>query len=67
MKFNSTALGAMVSSKRKWEQLGIRDAAKSIGTSAATLSRIENGKLPDLITCKKVCDWLHVDMNYFFC
>lgn len=65
-EFNAVALGAMVSSKRKWEELGIREAAKAIGISAATLSRIENGNIPDLITCKKICDWLHVDMNFFF-
>lgn len=65
-EFNCKALGAMVSSKRKWDELGLRDAAKLIGTSPATLSRVENGKLPDLITCKMICNWLHVDMNYFF-
>ena len=56
----------MVSSKRKWDELGLRETAKTIGTSAATLSRVENGKTPDLVTCKLICDWLHVDMNYFF-
>lgn len=66
VKFNSIAFGAMVSSKRKWEEIGLREAAKTIGTSYATLSRIENGSLPDLITCKQICDWLNVDMNYFF-
>lgn len=40
---------------------GIRAAAKEIGISASTLSRIENGYLPDLETFKKICEWLDVN------
>jgi len=40
---------------------GIRCAAKEIGISAATLSRIENGKLPDLLNFAKICRWLEID------
>lgn len=40
---------------------GIREAAKEIGVSAATLSRIENGNVPDLETFGRVCQWLHED------
>lgn len=36
---------------------GIRDAAKEIGISPATLSRIENGKIPDLDTFGRICAW----------
>jgi transcriptional regulator with XRE-family HTH domain len=40
---------------------GIREVAREIGISPATLSRVENGKLPDLETFSKVCRWLKID------
>src|SRR5215831_3989895 len=52
-------LGQMV--QRKRGSMGIRAAAGEIGVSPATLSRIENGRVPDLETLKKVCAWLRVD------
>jgi len=47
--------------KQKRGGQGIRDTAKDIGISPATLSRIEAGKQPDLATFKAVCKWLNVD------
>jgi len=40
---------------------GIREVAKEIGVSHATLSRVERGFLPDLETFSKICKWLGVD------
>jgi transcriptional regulator with XRE-family HTH domain len=40
---------------------GIREAAKEVGISHATLSRVENGKIPDLDTFGKICVWLGED------
>jgi len=40
---------------------GVRATAEEIGISPATLSRIENGNMPDLETFAKICDWLNVD------
>src|SRR5258708_1265898 len=40
---------------------GIRQIAKEIGVSPATLSRVERGYLPDLETFSKICKWLQVD------
>lgn len=40
---------------------GIREAAKEVGVSPATLSRVENGKVPDLETFSKICTWLGDD------
>ncbi len=40
---------------------GIREVAKEIKISPATLSRIEQGKQPDLDTFSKICAWLNVD------
>jgi len=40
---------------------GVRETAKEIGISAATLSRVERGNLPDLDTFRRICIWLNVD------
>lgn len=40
---------------------GIREAAKEVDVSAATLSRVENKKIPDLETFGKICRWLGDD------
>lgn len=40
---------------------GLRETAAEIGVSAATLSRIERGHMPDLDTFGKLCRWLDVD------
>lgn len=42
---------------------GIREVAEEIGVSPATLSRVENGHLPDLYNFRKICDWLKVNPN----
>ena len=52
-------LGKIVMEKRGEE--GIREFAKKLGISPATLSRIENGKLPELDTFSKICDKLGLD------
>ena len=44
---------------------GLREAAKEIGISPATLSRIENGQVPDLETFQAVCKWLEMDPGTF--
>jgi transcriptional regulator with XRE-family HTH domain len=55
------SLGQMISDKRG--RLGIRAAAQEIGISSATLSRVENGHLPDLENFQKICRWLGVEMS----
>ena len=40
---------------------GIKAVAEDIGISAATLTRVEAGRLPDLQTFKKICVWLKID------
>ena len=52
-------LGSIVREQRGGS--GLRAAAREIGTSPATLSRIESGKLPDLTTFGKLCRWLEID------
>jgi len=58
-------LAALVKAKRGKQ--GLRETAKAIGdVSASTLSRIEQGKMPDLDTFMRLCDWLEVSPNEFF-
>ena len=52
-------LGELVAEKRG--ELGLRATAAEIGVSPATLSRVEQGHLPDLANFTKICGWLKVD------
>jgi len=51
-------LGALLRERRGGR--GIREVAKEIGVSPATLTRIEAGRLPDILTFKKICSWLKI-------
>lgn len=53
----------MIKSKRG--NKGLRVLASEIGISASTLSRIEQGNLPDIDTYLKLCEWLEVSTDYF--
>jgi transcriptional regulator with XRE-family HTH domain len=55
------SLGRMIT-KRRGDQ-GLRAAAKEIGISPATLSRVEHGHLPDLENFKKICAWLGIEVG----
>ena len=52
-------LGAMLRDRRGGR--GIREVAQEIGISAATLTRVEGGRLPDIGTFQKICSWLKVN------
>jgi len=54
-------LGRRVVKHRETLGLGIRAAAKEIGISHPTLSRIERGHLPDLENYQRICRWLGED------
>ena len=56
-------LADMVKSKRG--KTGLRTIAEEIGISASTLSRIEQGNLPDVETFIILCRWLNVSTEYF--
>lgn len=53
------SIGRLALAKRG--AMGVRAAAKEIGISPATLSRVERGNVPDLDTFRKICGWLEVD------
>jgi len=43
---------------RKRGNMGVRAAAKEIGVSPTTLTRVEKGNIPDVKTLDKICKWL---------
>ncbi len=57
------SLGTMVRKRRGDKKL--RDAASEIGIGAATLLRVESGRIPDVATFGKICSWLGVDPGAF--
>jgi transcriptional regulator with XRE-family HTH domain len=62
--FDSHRLAAMVIAKRGGR--GLRATATEIGSvSASTLSRVEQGKVPDLDTFLRLCRWLGVSPDEF--
>lgn len=54
-------LGLRVREKRG--EQGIRAAAKEIGISHATLSRVERGFMPDLENYRRICRWLGINVE----
>ncbi len=56
-------LGPMVKERRGARKL--REVAHEIGIGAATLMRVENGRIPDVSTFGKLCHWLQVDPGSF--
>lgn len=54
-------LGVRVKEKRGTQ--GIRAAAKEIGISHATISRVERGYMPDLANYRRICRWLGINVE----
>ena len=57
------SLGALVRKKRGKAKL--RETAQEIGIGAATLLRVESGRIPDVPTFGKICKWLQIDPGSF--
>ena len=45
--------------------MGVRAAAKEIGVSPTTLTRVEKGNIPDVKTLGKFCKWLGEEPTKF--
>jgi transcriptional regulator with XRE-family HTH domain len=64
LQLDTEKLATMVKSKRAGR--GLRIVAKEIGdVSASTLSRIEQGSIPDVNTFLMLCKWLGVSTDTF--
>jgi transcriptional regulator with XRE-family HTH domain len=56
-------LGAELRRKRSKEELSLRDAEAETGISAATLSRIERGSVPDTLIIERLAKWLEINVT----
>jgi hypothetical protein len=66
MTFDNEKFSKAIRKKRVEEmKIDLRTAGKSIGVNASTLSRLERGGLPDIITFGLVCDWLNKDLKMY--
>jgi transcriptional regulator with XRE-family HTH domain len=67
MLYDSKPVVKAVRTKRliEWD-LDIREAAKKMKISPATLSRIENGRTPDVNTLATVCYYISLPMESAF-
>jgi transcriptional regulator with XRE-family HTH domain len=58
-------LAALVDNRLARDGLKLREAAAQAGVSAATLSRVLNGKVPDTATFAALVRWLGVSADLF--
>jgi transcriptional regulator with XRE-family HTH domain len=63
MPLSIEEFGRLVAAKRG--SRGIRAAALEANVSPATLSRVENGHMPDLKTFAALCKWIERDPREF--
>jgi transcriptional regulator with XRE-family HTH domain len=57
-------LKALLTDKMKNESLSLREAAKQIGVSHTTVSRILDGSSPDIDTLVAISEWLGVSPSH---
>lgn len=64
--FNKKLFADKLLSKQKENKLSVRKAAKEIGISASTLSRLNNQQIiPDLETFYLCVKWIGMEMEVF--
>ncbi len=59
-------LGPMVRRHRSERGMSLREAADESGVPFSTLSRIEKGRLPDLVNFRRIVEWLGVPVDDLF-
>ncbi|MFI0411828.1 helix-turn-helix domain-containing protein [Actinomadura sp. 3N508] len=64
-EFKVDELSAMIRARLERDGLKLREAAAEAGVSAATLSRVINGSLPDTRTFAALVRWLNVSADLF--
>ncbi len=56
----------MVAQRKAELGLSLREASATSGVPVATLSRVEQGRMPDLATFRRIVEWLGVPAERFF-
>lgn len=64
-KLNLEALVAALENERKQRKLSWRALAREAGVSPSTLTRMQQGKLPDVDTFARLVHWLGVSADDF--
>lgn len=59
-------LGPLLAQRRQELDLSLREVSAQAAIPAATLSRIEQGRTPDLATFRRLVEWLGVSPDRFF-
>lgn len=59
-------LGPLLAQRRRSLGMSLREASQSSGVPVATLSRIEQGRMPDLGTFRRVVEWIGEKPERFF-
>ncbi|HZM82663.1 MAG TPA: helix-turn-helix domain-containing protein [Candidatus Limnocylindrales bacterium] len=59
-------LGRLVRERRERSGLSVRQAAQAADVSFMTVTRVEEGNQPDLVTFMKLCAWLGRPPSSFF-
>lgn len=54
-------VGQVIADYRHANRIGVRELAKDIGVSTATLNRIEHGNVCDSTALTKILGWLFAD------
>lgn len=65
--FDAQEFGKRIKIKRVIDlNIGVREVEKQSKVSASTISRVENGKLPELQNLILLCNWLGESPSFFF-
>jgi transcriptional regulator with XRE-family HTH domain len=59
-------LGPLLAQRRSEQNLSLREVSQHSGIPVATLSRIEQGRTPDLATFRRLVEWLGIPAEQFF-
>jgi transcriptional regulator with XRE-family HTH domain len=59
-------LGPLLAKRRKELGLSLRQASEASGVPVATLSRVEQGRMPDLGTFSRIVEWIGEKPEKFF-
>ena len=65
MKFNNNKFSKDLKSIRQDLGVGVRGLI-GLDVSHSTISRLENGKLPDILTYAKICKWMDKPLETYF-